>query len=1172
MRLGAVDFPKELIESRGTSSLVVFAGAGVSMPPPSNLPDFSTLAIELAQRTATLEKDEPLDRFLGRLEPELRIHIHERARRRLSSPDSKPNPLHFSLLKLFGGAGGVRLVTTNFDNHFAAAADEMWDGGGPEIFVAPALPVGGDFLGLVHLHGSVMRDPKRLVLTDVDFGKAYLTQGWARRFLQEMFLKYSVLFVGYSHNDPVMHYLARGLPSSTEGKRFALTLEGEDKWKHLGIVALTYPKGHDDDLHSGLRLALDKWVALTAERPLDKRSRIREIVSKPPPRAGEDNDYLVDALNDESTVRHFTEFALTVEWFEWAQQRDAFLRLFRDVSDEKNPDSQLAWWFATRFAVDHGGRALEWIARNELTLGLVCWLAVARTISMRMRAPEGCPRLDQWVPLLIRECPGDTDVLWDILSQCRYPRDATAALLLFKYLLRPEVELKPDRTRLFDPTREPDIDLDLSTPGDFDLTRLAWRGYFLPNLEEFAAPLVAIAAAHLEETALLSRAYHKSWDLVSMRFHDLTATSLYLRRTAIAVLLDVARETLLWLIQHAPKRADGVIESWWNAVSPVLKRLAVLGVARSAGWAADEKLGWLLDRDLLYRAGFWSEVGAVLNAAFLGASSDVKDSIVVAVLAGPANDREDRNEIILRRLWALNRADPECGRVLEELSKIPQPPENVPEPESIPPSPHDLGARPPADQIDELLDYELRHAEERDGGGLMAAVRTTVSEKPEWGIELGKALRERGLWETALWSSIIPGWNRDALTFDQWASVLQLLQDSKLLTAIALDEVVDLLERRTSADSNPFKGPLIGPALSVGLEVWETLQLRQHEKTPKAKDWLFVAINDAGGKIAEFYLRMLWQARREAGDAWRGLTADSRSCLESIIRGDSWAAEMARVVIAGNVHVLFALDPRWTDENAVRLFDWGKDTRRAEQAWHGYLTWGNWNNDLLERILPYCRATFPRIEEDLGDHDRQFCELMAAIALYGVVDPMESGWLPEFVRTAVPDARSKWASALREGLESFPSGKRREVWARWMKRYWELRLGAVPALDAAGELVPMIEWSIELEDAFPEAVRLILKGPAAQSGDMTRPCLRLQKSGVWRSYPRESGRLLLFLAQSQSRLQFGDYILELVKELAPLGAETAVLVDVCQRLAELGDSRAEDLRLEVESFGKRPGS
>lgn len=52
-----------------------------------------------------------------------------------------------------------------------------------------------------------------MVLTDADFGRAYLTEGWARRFLVEVFRQYTVLFVGYSHSDVVMNYLARASPA-----------------------------------------------------------------------------------------------------------------------------------------------------------------------------------------------------------------------------------------------------------------------------------------------------------------------------------------------------------------------------------------------------------------------------------------------------------------------------------------------------------------------------------------------------------------------------------------------------------------------------------------------------------------------------------------------------------------------------------------------------------------------------------------------------------------------------------------------------------------------------------------------------------------------------------------------------------------------------------------------
>jgi hypothetical protein len=64
-----------------------------------------------------------------------------------------------------------------------------------------------------------------MVLTDADFGRAYLTEGWARRFLLDMFRTHTILFVGYSHDDVVMHYLSRALPIADSADRFALVAD-----------------------------------------------------------------------------------------------------------------------------------------------------------------------------------------------------------------------------------------------------------------------------------------------------------------------------------------------------------------------------------------------------------------------------------------------------------------------------------------------------------------------------------------------------------------------------------------------------------------------------------------------------------------------------------------------------------------------------------------------------------------------------------------------------------------------------------------------------------------------------------------------------------------------------------------------------------------------------------
>jgi hypothetical protein len=104
-------------------------------------------------------------------------------------------------------------------------------------------PLGDDFKGIVHLHGSVSDDAKKLVLTDADFGRAYLTQGWARRFMQQLFSKFVVLFVGYSHQDLPLLYLTRGISAAENDLgQYALTSPAADTdWLNLGIYRSTIP-------------------------------------------------------------------------------------------------------------------------------------------------------------------------------------------------------------------------------------------------------------------------------------------------------------------------------------------------------------------------------------------------------------------------------------------------------------------------------------------------------------------------------------------------------------------------------------------------------------------------------------------------------------------------------------------------------------------------------------------------------------------------------------------------------------------------------------------------------------------------------------------------------------------------------------------------------------------
>ena len=177
MTSSGIRFPEPLRAALRDGRLVVFAGAGVSMGKPASLPDFRTLADSIAAGTGEVRRThESDDAFLGRLQHH-GVHIHEIAARNLQTnrcgETPEPTDLHRDLLRLYPDSGAVRIVTTNFDLLFNAAAQVVFSEA-PELFKAPALPLGGSFNGVVHVHGSLYR-PHEMVLTDADFGRAYLT-------------------------------------------------------------------------------------------------------------------------------------------------------------------------------------------------------------------------------------------------------------------------------------------------------------------------------------------------------------------------------------------------------------------------------------------------------------------------------------------------------------------------------------------------------------------------------------------------------------------------------------------------------------------------------------------------------------------------------------------------------------------------------------------------------------------------------------------------------------------------------------------------------------------------------------------------------------------------------------------------------------------------------------
>ena len=304
-----LNIPDELLEERDKGNVVFLCGAGVSYP--AGMPDFLGLARYVVEELGT-PQDAPSSEMLSMWENE---NVQEGARpsldqifnllqqeyaageidyliaKRLKTKPRTCVSTHETILRLSKGADSKpQIVTTNFDLLFERAA-----GRGLKIYVPPALPDlanGQPLNGLVYLHGRINSRIKRgegrqgFVVSSSDFGRAYLAEGWATRFMLDLLDQYTVILLGYSANDPPVRYLLQGLHTRLRGSRarlFAFDRGTEEEvqplWRDSGVQALPY-SGIGND-HSALWDTLSAW-ADRADDPSAWRQRIVDLARKGP--------------------------------------------------------------------------------------------------------------------------------------------------------------------------------------------------------------------------------------------------------------------------------------------------------------------------------------------------------------------------------------------------------------------------------------------------------------------------------------------------------------------------------------------------------------------------------------------------------------------------------------------------------------------------------------------------------------------------------------------------------------------------------------------------------------------------------------------------------------------------------------------------------------------------
>ncbi len=730
-KLGPLQINDHILDAIRDDRLVIFAGAGVSMGAPANLPNFKELAINIAAGTGlAYENNEPIDRFLGRLAHQ-KIPVHQRAAQQLIIPDSSPTALHLDLLRLFRSSDRVRLVTTNFDLLFESAALTAFGATCPEVFRAPALPIGRDFRGLIHVHGSLAR-PQEMVLTDADFGRGYLTEGWARRFIVDIFRTYTVLFVGYSHDDVVMNYLARALPVDGKAKRYALTEEESKNWNLLGIEPILFHKGEGEnkyqELYDGVRCLTEQ----VTRGVLDWQSGLSQIGSQKPPVDDETIGEIEQGLRAVHTTRFLIDVARLPEWPKWLNARKHIDALF-DYAPLNERDKLLCDWLAKHYAIDHTDEVMELIATHNMRLNPDLWRAIASELGYTEKLLDD-DTLSRWIPILLSTAPAHADsyVLMELAARCAKQNNILMALEIFLHMGYHRLIVKPRFDWSGDQNEHKATRMEAETTirGEHYELNEVWEKQIKPNLAVIAQPLLSGVVRHLEKSFHTLQAWNmagRDYDSASWRRSAIEPHEQDKYPEALDVLIDAGRDTLEWLAIHQPKLLDAWMEQLVISAVPLLRRLAIHALTVHINKSADDLLNWLIARVELHSLAEHHEIHRTVAQAYLTASRESRQAVIDAVLRHqlPDADKWSGAERTARAhfdwLDWLRQADPNCTLVQTALEPIKSAyPEWLPSEHpdmtlwmgsvsvgyQSPMTVEQLLSRSPAEQLDELLNYQ----------------------------------------------------------------------------------------------------------------------------------------------------------------------------------------------------------------------------------------------------------------------------------------------------------------------------------------------------------------------------------------------------------------------------------------------------------------------------------
>ena len=916
-----VDIPIELLDALEKGELAFFVGAGASKASPSNLPDFRGLVDRIADIAAAGPYDEstPFDKFLGDLERE-DVDVNQIASRLLGEANGKPNAVHHAVVRLAIASKAPKIVTTNFDEFINVAWEEK---NAPcKQWIGPALPLGDDFEGIVQLHGSLSGRISDWVLTDRSFGAAYLTRAWASRFLVELFQNNVVVFIGYSHGDPVMKYLATALPTGTRRYAFVgISENGESEdlkaLRSLGINPVAYPSING---HAALPSVLEAWAHYSEADWLVQRRRLKQILIALDNLTPLDADILEQYLESQSGLDQFSSVCENLTLAEqkrvlrWLRGRPVFELLFdRHRIQEVMGVEKLGRWLASYFVTDETTILDLWASLDncgtELREDFYSHLETAAYIAHRRGKPYGetlLRFLHTSIPGITCPIKSSTTSPFEQVVERSISVSELANLSTVRVIPRVTFDVNENPTAYF---------------------RLAWNSNattlrrLLQGEPAFAAEAVTdVVVSSLASAHRLCREFNptQTFDQVAGWIIDLEEST---NHSQASVLIS-------WLvdqIQAGHVTADERLR-WWGSEVPVLQRLSLVALRRDKDRAYDEKLQWLLDNcNSLLNPKIRHECLDLVADCVPRVTQGMKNVVYRRILNEADNslDRYRALKITTRGIYNWPEAYAEIARLEAEDTSVRQALANL-----VPPTdPSNLdSAYSPLQNPDELAAY-LRQFEELDNEQAFAylkdGIRSFAEENPHRTLDLAKEATQI---DSALSAEVLT----EVIGTITSAAIDQSPTTFTFVLSVAGASHLDAFSQLIAGVASGMESKAGADAIQMGIDsLWRVTELEFVE----SEFDFFEPVVRAPELLVHGLIGLAFARWRTLGCQTEEVSAWFISRLGLLLQSESLQGQTAKAM-GRRLSFISMLDGGFVGDNLIPVF---RSSRLGKYAWSGFL-------------------------------------------------------------------------------------------------------------------------------------------------------------------------------------------------------------------------------------------